>query len=224
MHQVDELKTGDKGDGQLNGQESGSSKVMFLPEQQSRVQELIDDAYKKAYAKAMKGRGANDEVERLKGEVERLKVEKKSAVILRALSRHNVIDADEVAELVKDRVRVNDDGSVSIVGDSGGARINQTGAPMGVEEFVLSWLDERPHHLRPAGLTGAGSRPSGFRPGSGVARIDTADPNAWRNMPRAELDRLLREGVVIQGSTGQTYKFKDVKNPFVEARKRKIPV
>ena len=223
MHQVDELKAGANGDGQLNGLESGSSsKVVFAPEQQSRVQELIDEAYKKAYSKALKHKGPNDEVERLRGEVDRLKVEKKNAVILRALSRHNVIDADEVSELLKDRVTINDDGSAIITGEAGGVRINKSGAPMGVEEFVAGWLDDRPHHLRPAGFAGSGSRPSGFRPGN--LRVDTTEPGAWSNMPRVELDRFLKEGVVIQGSTGQTYKFKDVKNPFVEARKRKTPV
>lgn len=36
------------------GVETEPSMITFLPEQQAKVQELIDEAYKKAYAKAQK--------------------------------------------------------------------------------------------------------------------------------------------------------------------------
>ena len=98
MNQVDELKTG-VGDGPI-GAEAEHSKVMFQPEQQAKVQELIDEAYRKAYVKASKGRSSSEEVERLKGEVERLKEDKKMAVLLKSIARHSVVDAEEVAELV----------------------------------------------------------------------------------------------------------------------------
>jgi hypothetical protein len=214
---VDELKTVE-GDG-LSGSED-AKKVMFLPEQQAKVQELIDEAYRKAYAKAQKGKGGSEELERLKGEVERLRDERKSAALLRAISRHNVVDAEEVAELVGHRVRMEEDGSVRVLGDSGAVRINTTGQPMALDEFIADWLGERPHHLRPSAGTGAGSQ--GARFASGAARHNLSDPASWRTMPREELDRLLREGLNVQGSAGQTYRFRDVKNPFLEARRRKF--
>ncbi len=218
MQQVDELKTAAAGDGPLN---ADGGKVMFQPEQQARVQELIDDAYKKAYAKAMRGRNSGEEVERLKTEVERLKDERKSAALLRALSRHNVVDAEEVTELLRNRVRTEEDGSLTVAGLAGGVQVNGFGAPMTLEEFVGQWLSERPHHLRASGGGGAGSRGALFGGGSFI-RQKLDDPASWRNMPRQDLDRLLDEGINVTGTAGQVYSFKDVKNPFIEARKRRF--
>lgn len=219
MPQVDELKTGERGDGPKNG-DLESSKVMFMPEQQAKVQELIDEAYKKAYSKAQKSRASSEEVEMLKGEVEILRQERKTSALLRAVSRHSVVDADEVVELLKERVRMDESGYLSVTGESGAARVNGHGQPMSLEEYVDHWLKERPHHLRPSGGAGAGSQGARFGGGS-AAKYNLSDPEAWRNMPREDLDRLLREGINVQGASGQTYKFKDVKNPFLEARKRK---
>lgn len=211
---VDELKTGNI----ENRIDDG--KVSFLPEQQARVQELIDEAYRKAYAKAQRAVSGGADVEKLKAEVERLKDERKTAALLRAISRHNVVDADEVTELLRNRIRTDDDGSLKLVGDSGATRVNGVGQPLGIEEFVDSWLGERPHHLRPSASAGSGSM--GARFAGSRTRYDLSDPTAWRTMPREELDRLLKEGVDVQGAAGQNYRFRDVKNPFLEARKRKF--
>ncbi|MBI5492012.1 MAG: hypothetical protein HY893_03670 [Deltaproteobacteria bacterium] len=216
--QVDELKSVERGDGPKNGE--AELKVSFLPEQQAKVQELIDEAYRKAYAKAQKTRGSSEEVERLKTEMERLKSDKKMAQLLRSISRHSVVDADEVAELMKDRVRMDEEGNFSVLGESGAVKVNSSGNPMSVEEYIGHWLSERPHHLRASASHGAGS--FGARFGDGAMKYRLGDPSAWRDMPREELDRLLKEGVNVQGSAGQTYKFKDVKNPFIEARRRKF--
>lgn len=212
--QVDELKAvstdsnvGDEG------------RISFQPEQQARVQELIDEAYRKAYAKASK-RSSSEEVERLKTEVERLKEEKKTAVLLRSISRHGVVDAEEVAELLKRRVRLDEGGEAIVTNDSGAAMVSSSGGMMSVDEFVSNWLSERPHHLRPASTAGAGSQ--GARFSYGGRRHNLSDPLSWRTMPREELDRLLKDGVSVQGSAGLSYGFRDIKNPFLEARKRKF--
>lgn len=212
--QVDELKTVS---GDSNAGDEG--RVSFQPEQQAKVQALIDEAYRKAYAKASK-RPSSEEVERLKTEVERLKEDKKSAVLLRSISRHGVVDAEEVAELLKRRVRLDEGGEAVVTNDSGATMVNSMGGPMSVDEFVSGWLSERPHHLRPASTAGAGSQGARFSFGS--RRHNLSDPLSWREMPREDLDRLLKDGVSVQGSAGQSYGFRDIKNPFLEARKRKF--
>ena len=110
MHQVDEHKTA-ASDGFINGDKAEQSKVSFMPEQQERVQELIDEAYRKAYSKAQRSRGT-EEMERLKTEIGKLKEDKKMAAILRSVSRHSVVDAEDVAELMRERVRVDEDGQL----------------------------------------------------------------------------------------------------------------
>lgn len=216
--QVDEPKTDVMGDAARNG--GDSTRVTFAPEQQAKVQELIDSAFKKAYSKAQKSSVGSEEVERLKHEVERLKEDRKANAVLRAISKHNVVAPDEVAELLKGRVRVEEDGGISVVNDSGGVMINNVGAPISVEDYVGMWLGERPHHLRAGGSVGAGSHPARFA-GAGMRGYNASDPASWRNMPREELDRMLKEGIRVQGAAGQTYTFKDVKNPFLDARRLK---
>ncbi|MBI5236008.1 MAG: hypothetical protein HY886_07155 [Deltaproteobacteria bacterium] len=216
---ADELRTNEAGTGRKSNADADASKVVFTPEQQGKVQELIDDAFTRAYAKALRTRGHSDDADRLKKEVDALKHEKKSAALLRSLSRHNVVDAEEVCELLKDKVRLDEDG-FKVVNETGGAMINSAGHPMNLDEFVGQWLDDRPHHLRSGASAGAGS--TGARSCSNGLRRDVSDPAAWRTMPREELDKRLKDGIVLQGAAGQTYTFRDVKNPFLEARRRRL--
>ncbi|MBI5560562.1 MAG: hypothetical protein HY883_04750 [Deltaproteobacteria bacterium] len=214
MSQVDELKTENKG----GVSTAESSKVTFTPEQQAKVQELIDESYRKAYEKAARRPAMGEELDGLKREVESLKEEKKMAYILRAVARHNVVDPEDVAESISRHVKVDEGGSVVVNGDGrskGGVH------PLTIAEYVEEWLGERPHHLRSTGAQGGGSGSSRFGDRT-RARHNLADPDIWRSMPREDLGKLLREGVNVHGTSGQVFKFKDVQNPFVEARKRKF--
>lgn len=210
MSEVDELKTAGKGKSEEDG--------FFTPTQQGKVQELIDSAYKKAYDKASKNLSGNEEIGVLKKELDSLKEERKSNSILRALSRHNVIDGDEVTELMKRHVLMDGDGSFCVKDDSAFG----TGQKISVNEFVDKWLVERPHHLKfdSHGTGGSGSRSSFFNEEK-KSHYNLSDPNSWRNMPRDDFERLLKEGVNVQGTSGQTYKFKNLKNPFYEKRKNR---
>ncbi|MEE8573961.1 MAG: hypothetical protein V3T30_00995 [Thermodesulfobacteriota bacterium] len=205
MVHVDEQQTVD------TGSTLDSAKVNFTSEQQERVQELIDGAYKRAYSKAVGMKAGGGEVDKLRGEVERLKEHKLSAGIIGAVSRYNVIDSGEVAELIRPHVRMDDDGGLCAASGSG---------KVAIDEYVAAWLSERPHHLRNSGAVGAGS--SGARFGEVKGPQNLTDPTSWRSMPREDFDQLLKEGINVQGSQGQVFRFKDAKNPFHEARKRKF--
>ncbi len=218
MPQVDELKTVE-GDGLKNGTDEHGARVAFNPEQQTKVQHLIDEAYRKAFAKAQRSAVSTEETDRLKSEIETLKEEKKMASILRTVARHNVVDAEEVAELVKKHIRTDEDGNYAVTGPTGALMVNSLGAPMTPDEYISRWISERPHHLRPARHSGAGSESAMF--GNGSVRFNLGEASAWRSMPREEIDRLLNEGINVHGSAGQVYRFKNVKNPFVEAKRRR---
>lgn len=211
MQSVDELKTG------VDGSEAGaeSSKGGFSPEQQARVQTLIDDAYRKAYSKASRT-GVGEELEGLKKELSSLKEDRLSSAVLRVVAKRNVVDAQEVTELIGRHVRMDEGGRVSAEGDTIGA----DGGRLGLDEFVDSWLADRPHHLRAQSSQGAGSHAARFSTRS--AHHNLSDPQSWRKMPREELDKYLKDGVNVQGAGGQVFRFRNVQNPFVEARKRKF--
>ena len=213
MTGVDELKTAGN-----DGSKAESSKVAFTPEQQEKVQHLIDDAYRKAYSRASKNLSTGEELEVLKKEVETLKGEKKMVAILRAVARHNVVDPEEVAEFISGHVAADAYGRVTVKGDEGKA--GEESYPMTLEEYVEKWLSERPHHLRSTGGAGGGSQGARFMEGA-KTRYNLNDPKVWRNMPREDLDKLLKEGINVHGA-GQVFRFRDVSNPFLEARKKKF--
>ncbi len=195
-------------------------KLSFTAEQQAKVQELIDDAYRKAYGKASKNAGRAAEMERLEAEVVRLREDKQRAVLYKSISKYNVVDVEEVAKLVGENISLDTAGNSVVVNDSGGLMTDGSGSAVAVDEYIGGWLKERPHHLRSSIATGSGSRGAGFR--SERVNINLSDPGAWRSMSRTDLDRYLQEGITIAGASGQIYKFHDVKNPFLEARRRKF--
>ena len=209
MNELNGVKAGTTGD----GPESTEERVAFTSEQQARVQELIDSAYKRAYSKATGSSTRSDEVKRLENEIDKFKEYKKNSMIVGAISRHNVVDVAEVAELIAPRLSFDESGGL-------GVRDDAIGQNVGIEEYVADWLGERPHHLRSSGHGGAGSQSAKF--GASKGHYDLSDPGAWRSMPREDLDRLLKEGINIHGSQGQVFGFKDVQNPFKEARKKKF--
>jgi len=90
-----------------------------------------------------------------------------------------------------------------------------------MDDYIAQWLSDRPHHLRSAGGAGAGSHGVGFERGN-ISTRSLGEPSAWQSMPREDLDRYLREGINVHGSAGQVYRFRDVKNPFLDARKRRF--
>ena len=220
MKEVSELNLVEEAEVDNGSNEAGRSKLSFSAEQQTKVQELIDDAYRKAYSKASRNTGRAAELEKLEGEVARLREDKQRAVLYKSISKYNVVDAEEVAKLVGENIALDSSGSSIVVNDSGGLKTDSSGSAMSVDEYIGNWLQERQHHLRPSVATGAGSRGSGYR--SGSVNANMSDPGAWRTMAREDLDRYLQEGVSIAGASGQVYKFHDVKNPFLEARKRKF--
>lgn len=237
MSDVDELKTGGTGgDGQGGNAATGgkgnsdgggntdSSKVEFSPEQQVRIQSLVDDAYRRAFSKAS-GSAASPlelaalraEIEELKGKAQALSAEgktdtneemkkaieelnekhalemkgvtvklagmtddKKRAMILSAVAKHQVMDAAEVTTLVWNNIEVAEDGSLTVKGEGGAPKvdINNGGQPMSLDTYITGWLNERPHHVRSTPSQGAGSQGSRGNGNGGVKTISREEFNS----------------------------------------------
>lgn len=237
---ADELNNGDQnktgnddqqknvgGDDKGNGDSKG--KVEFSPEQQTKVQEIIDETFRKAYAKAAaEKKGGKDEADKdtkkdtslgeaelkaMKAQVEMLRGEKKTAELLKAISKHNVLDSAEVAELTGRYIRLNEDNTLTVTNANGIEQLNSRFEPMSVDEFVSGWLSARPHHLRASTSQGTGSKGAVFS-GDGGSKPMTVE--TVRGMSIEELKTQMAKGIDIQGSGGQTFKFKDNKNPFAK--------
>ncbi len=99
--------------------------------------------------------------------------------LLSAASRHNAVDSEQVSQLLRNRVRLSDDGSVEVLDDSGAIRYNDKGDPLSVDEAVGDFLTANPHFVR-ASAGGAGTQ--GMAGGSTQKPISVADMVAnWKD-------------------------------------------
>jgi hypothetical protein len=67
-------------------------------------------------------------------------------------AKYGAVNVEQVKTLLKPNVRLNQDGEVEIVDQSGAVRYNDKGKPIGVDDLVKSFLDENPH-FKSAGPT-----------------------------------------------------------------------
>lgn len=178
--------------------ENAAKPVEFSPEQQAKVNELIDKAHAKALGKAEK------QMSDLRAELEALKADKskktestfdeaaakkllaetearyqaqitqmlgtqKSGLLMTAAAKANAVNPEVVAKLVGDSV-VYEDGKWSVQVD-GKTVTNARLEPMTVDEFIAKYLDENPYLKRAANAGGAGSS---TRPGGSVTGNERA--------------------------------------------------
>ncbi len=81
--------------------------------------------------------------------------------------------------MLRNRVRLSDDGSVEVLDDSGAIRYNDKGDPLSVDEAVGDFLTANPHFVR-ASAGGAGTQ--GMAGGSTQKPISVADMVAnWKD-------------------------------------------
>lgn len=77
--------------------------------------------------------------------------------LLKAAGGRNAVNPDQVAQLLRNRVTLTDEGEVHVLDDKGGVMYDKkTASPTTVESLVNDFLDASPHFLR-AGPQGAGS-------------------------------------------------------------------
>lgn len=96
----------------------------------------------------------SQEIQQLRGELEKIKVE---GGLISAASRAKALAPEQVAKLLKDSVRLQTDGSVNIVDESGNPRYNDEGDPYTVDSLVDEFLAKNTY-FRAAGPSGTGSK------------------------------------------------------------------
>jgi len=101
-----------------------------------------------------------------------LETTKIDGALLTAASRHNAVDSEQVSQLLRNRVKLSDDGSVEVLDDNGAVRYNDKADPLSVDELVGDFLTANPHFVR-ASQGGAGTQ--GMAGGSTQKPISVAD-------------------------------------------------
>ena len=82
--------------------------------------------------------------------IESFKVE---TPIVDAAARYRAVNPDQVKALIRNQVRLNQDGEVEVLDEKGGVRYDDSGKPVSVDSFVQSWLQSNPHFVSAAPAT-----------------------------------------------------------------------
>lgn len=67
--------------------------------------------------------------------------------IINAAMKFKAINAEQVKQLVKSNVRLNEEGEVEILDEKGTPRYNDSGRPIGVDDFIQEFLNKNPHFV-----------------------------------------------------------------------------
>lgn len=78
-----------------------------------------------------------------------IKEYKVNTPLLNAAAKYRSVNPEQVKTLLANQVRLNTEGEVEVVDATGSVRYNDSGAPIGVDDLVDSFLKENPHFVAP---------------------------------------------------------------------------
>ena len=116
--------------------------------------------------------------------------------IVSAATKHHAVAPDQVAQLVRGDIRIDDDGHAYVVDQQGNRRTDGKGGDLTVDAYVEQFLTNNPHFKRAAAGLGAGGRSGGTPPASN-GTVDLArakrDPDYFLQH-KEEIERRLKSG------------------------------
>ena len=86
----------------------------------------------------------NKEKENLESQLRDIKINKS---LLSSASRHKAINPDQVVELLKNNIQLNESGNVEILDKNGIARYSKLGELLTTDELVQEFLTQNPHFV-----------------------------------------------------------------------------
>ena len=107
-------------------------------------------------------------IQQLQNELKAIKVD---GSLLTAASSRKAVNPQQVARLLKDNIRLNANGEVGIVDESGVVRYNDQGVHMTVEDLVSEFLTTNPHFVN-AGPQGTGTQSNIAKANGNLGQLD----------------------------------------------------
>jgi hypothetical protein len=93
------------------------------------------------------------ELQKLQDELRGEKIDKQ---LIQSASNNRAINPNQVKDLLKDNVRLNEEGKTEILDKDGTTRYNKEGKPLSIDEFVLEFITQNAH-FQVATPSGSGS-------------------------------------------------------------------
>ena len=128
-------------------------------EQEAFKEKEVKEAKSKSdLEKVMQQRIAEKDTEILKFKTE-IKKERIDNSVLSVASKMNAINPQQVVDLLKTEIKLNDDNRIEILDNNTNIRYNEKGEPLTIEQRVKEFLDANPHFSQ-GSKSGTGSQSS----------------------------------------------------------------
>jgi len=118
----------------------------------------------------------NSDIDQLRSELHSVKVD---GAVLSAANKSGAINAQQVVALVKNQIRLGEDGNAEVLDDTGNPRYAESGDPMSVDSLVNEFLQNNPHFK--AATPGGTSSQSNLAPAKDIkvnlAELDMNNPD-----------------------------------------------
>ena len=118
----------------------------------------------------------DSKIQSLESELKRIRIDE---TLVNVASGLKAVKPAEVKQLLRNNVRLNDQGSVEVINEDGTPRYSEKGEPMSVNDLVNEYLKNNPHHVM-ATQSGSGSQSKigGASPKQiKIGDLDLSNPN-----------------------------------------------
>jgi hypothetical protein len=97
--------------------------------------------------------------------------------LLNAAAKYRSVAPEQVKSLLKNNVRLGEEGTVEVVSSDGSVRYNDAGEALGVDDLVKEFLDTNPHFVQPTpSTTNTKSSISNSKEALDVSKLDMSNP------------------------------------------------
>lgn len=107
-----------------------------------------------------------------------IKEYKVNTPLLSAAAQYRAVNAEQVKALLSHNVRLNAEGDVEVVDNTGAVRYNDKGAAIGVNDLVKEFLDANPHFVSatPTTTNTKSAHTNTISPGVDISKLDMKNP------------------------------------------------
>ena len=143
----------------------------------------------------------DSKIQSLESELKRIRIDE---TLVNVASGLKAVKPAEVKQLLRNNVRLNDQGSVEVINEDGTPRYSDKGEPMSVNDLVNEYLKNNPHHVM-ATQSGSGSQSKigGASPKQiKIGDLDLSNPNdrkLYAEMRKQRDQGLLKMKITTKG-------------------------
>ena len=84
-------------------------------------------------------------INKLSNQLAREKIDRN---VISSASTNNAVEPSQVLNLIKNSFKLNDDGTIAVIDDTGNKRFTKDGTPLSIDDRVREFLDNNPHFVK----------------------------------------------------------------------------